>query len=321
MIAASAAASISPRMPAGSTALTIVAKARSGSASGGRNACPAAPIVAPGNRVRKAVKTDVDAAIARDLHAARGEYALPAVLPYQDTEEIQREERQDFRAADVGQGEKLGRQARVHAGQAAGVINRRRQQHQQDADRLDHELHDVGRGQRPHAAEHRVGDHDAAAHQDRRRARNPDDHFHDRAHRDRAGHDDHQIVGGHHHAARDAGGRPVAASQQLGDREQLELEDARHQHQAHHDHAEPVHEDQPHAGDAVDVAELDATDRGAAAEDHCGERAGIQDRPHRPARHQEVLLRLGLALRPDPDDQDADQVRGEYQQIQCHHAK
>jgi len=47
MMAASEAANTKPRMPAGSTALTMVANARSGSAGGARKACPAAPIVAP----------------------------------------------------------------------------------------------------------------------------------------------------------------------------------------------------------------------------------------------------------------------------------
>ena len=201
------------------------------------------------------------------------------------------------------------------------MINGRRQQHHQDSDCLDHELHNIGRRQCPHAAEYRVRNGNPAAHQDRGCARNADNHLHDRADGDRAGHEDHQIIGGHHDAARNARRRAVAPAQKLGNREKFQLRDARHEHHAHHDHAEPVHEDQPHAGDAIDIAELDTAHGGGTAQDDCRQGTGIQDRSDRAARDQKILLRLCLALRPDPDNQDADEVSREYQLIRCHHAR
>ncbi len=71
-------------------------------------------------------------------------------------------------------------------------------------------------------------------------------------------------------------------------------------------HADREH--QPHAGDAVLVAQADAADGGRAAEHDGGHRAGVQHRAEPPTGDKEVGLGGGSAFTPEAERDHADEI-------------
>ena len=123
----------------------------------------------PGHAVEHAVDTGGGAGDLGHGLAAGGEHPLPDVLADEDAEEVDQEVGDDGVPADRGEVEVAGRQLGHQGVPAAGVVDRQRHQQEHQADGHDQELHDVGQGQRPHAADGGVKHHDAATDQDRDR--------------------------------------------------------------------------------------------------------------------------------------------------------
>ena len=133
------------------------------------------------------------------------------------------------------------------------------------------------------------------------RARDAHDHFHDGTDRDGGRDGDHEIISHHHHAARNAGGRAVAAFQEFRHRIEIQIENSRHQHRAEHEDSQTEHEHEPHAGNAVLVSQLDTAHSGRAPQHDRGQRSGVQPLAHGAPRDQKLILARDLALRPIAD--------------------
>ncbi len=253
----------------------------------------------PDQRAGQAVEHAVDAGGgAGDLGhglAAGGEHPLPDVLADQDAEEVDQEVGDDGVPADGVEAEGGRRQLGHQGVPAAGVVDRQRHQQEHQADGHDQELHDVGQGQRPHAADGGVEHHDAAAEQDGDPERQAEQDLHDGADGDGRGGADHQRVGQHDQGAGLAGRRVVATLQDLGDGVDAQLQQRLGQEQVQRDDAEAQRAAQPEAGDAVDVAQAHRADGGGAAEDGGGHGAQVEAGAEVAAGHQVVVVGLGAA--------------------------
>ena len=118
----------------------------------------------------------------------------------------------------------------------------------------------------------------------------------------------HQRVGPHHHAGQHGRAGAVAQFEHLADGVDAQPLDPAGEQQAQQQDARADREHQPHARDAVLVAETDAADGGRAAEHDGGHRAGVQHRAEPPAGDQEVGLRCGSAFAPEAERDHADEV-------------
>ncbi|VFT27205.1 Uncharacterised protein [Pseudomonas aeruginosa] len=271
-----------------------------------------------GGAVEHAVDTGAKPGVAHHRLAARGEYPLPDVLADQRAEEIQQEVGEDRVQADVAEVEEARRQHLLHARQAAGTVDRQWQQDEEDTDGLDHELDDVGEGQRPHAADHRIDDDDPASAEDRRDPRDTEDHLGDRADGDGRGDRHHQVVGDHHHPADQPRGGLVALFQHLGHGEYPQARDLPREHQAEDDDPKAEHEHQPQAGQAELVAELDRADGRGAAEHHRRHGAQVETGAETASGDEEVALAPRLAHSVPAQAQHGQGVDQHDQIIQQH---
>ena len=139
----------------------------------------------PDHRAGHAVEQAVDACRgarpAGDAGAARGEHPLPDVLADEQAEGVDHEVGEDRAAADRGERERVHGQRRLQARRShPRVLSTIGSRRKKIADRLDHELDEVGERDRPHAAERRVDDDHGAAQQDRGHLAQVEQHGEDR---------------------------------------------------------------------------------------------------------------------------------------------
>jgi hypothetical protein len=176
-----------------------------------------------------------------------GEHALPDVLADEQAEGVDHEVGEDRAAADCGERERIHGQRRLEARPAARAAQHDRQQQEEDPDRLDHELHEVGERDRPHVAQRRVDDDHGAAQQDRGHLAEIEQRGEDRRVRDGRGDREHQRVGPHHHTGEHARAGPVAQLQHLADGVDTQPLDPTRERQREHQDADADRDDQPHA--------------------------------------------------------------------------
>ena len=190
----------------------------------------------------------------------------------------------------------------------AGLVQRDRQQDEEDADGLDHELDEVGQRDRPHSAEHGVDDHHAPTEDDGEDPADVEQRTEDRRVCDGRGDRQHQRVAEHDRSGQDGRSWAVTKFEHLADGVHTQPLDPACEQQAQQQNACADGEHQPHAGDAVLVTQTDAADGGCAAEHDGGHRAGVEHRTEPPAGHQEVGLCCGPALAPEPERDHAGEI-------------
>ena len=186
-------------------------------------------------------------------------------------------------------------------------------QHQgEDADGLDDELHLIGQGDGPHAADGRIDDHDGAADGDGQPFLPAEEHHEDGGVGAGGGGAEHQRIGQHD----DAGGvgcclASIAQGEHLRNGEDLELLQRRGECERQQDHAGADGDHEPHAGNAPLVAQAHTAHGGGAAKHHCGHGSGIEERAEAAAGHQVVAAVLGAGLAPPAKGQHSGQVGGD----------
>ena len=271
-----------------------------------------------GDGVQQAVEPGGRAGPAGDGVAAGSEDPLPDVLADDQAEEVDHEVGEDGAAADVVERERVGRQAGLEPGEAAGLDQHRWQQDEEDADGLDDELDEVGQRDRPHAAQHRVGHDDGAAEDDGRHLADVEQDTEDRSVRDGRGHREHQGVRPHDDSRDQARAGAVAQFEHLADGVDPQPVDLGGEAEAQQQDPAADGEDEPHAGDAVLVAEADAADGAGTAQHDGGHGAGVEQRSEPAAGDQEVRLGFGagLGIEADADhgcdvESDHDEVHGD----------
>ena len=109
------------------------------------------------------------------------------------------------------------------------------------------------------------------------------------------GHANHQRVGQHDHRTRLAGHRVVAFFQDLGDGEDLQLQQRFGQEQVQRDNPGTQRSTEPEAGDAVHITQAHGADGGRTAQYRGGHGAHVQRRAQVAAGHQVIFVGLGAA--------------------------
>ncbi|MNM75323.1 hypothetical protein D3C81_871070 [compost metagenome] len=226
--------------------------------------------------VDHAVDTCGGASVLGDLLVTGGEHPLPDVLADQDAEEVDQEVGDDGVPADGGQAEVTRRQLGHQLIPATDLVQADGQQDEHQADGLDHELDDVGQGQRPHAADGRIDHYHATTEQDRAPERQVEQHLQDGADSQGRSHRDHQRVGKHDHCTGLAGHGVVAFFQHLGDGENLQAQQRLGQEQVQGDDAQAQCRAQPETGNPVDIAQANGADGRRAAQYRGGHGAHVQ---------------------------------------------
>ncbi|MNH05776.1 hypothetical protein D3C79_651220 [compost metagenome] len=243
-----------------------------------------------GQAIQHAIHTGGGAGTLTDLFVTGGEHSLPDVLADEDAEEVDQEVSDDGVPANGSQLE-AGRWQFGHQGvPTTGLVQAHWQQDEHQADGLDHELDDIGQGQRPHAADGRVQHYHAAAEHQRSPERQVQQHLQDGGHGQGRGDPDHQRVSQHDDGAGLACGGVVALFQYLGHGEDAQAQQRFGEEQVDGDDAQAQGCAQPEAGDAVDVAQAHGADGGSATEHGGGHGAHVQDRAEVAPGHQVVLV-------------------------------
>ena len=243
-----------------------------------------------GQAVHHTVHTGNGTGTLADLFVTRGEHPLPDILADEDAEEVDQEVGDDGVPANGGQLE-AGRWQFGHQGvPATGLVQAHRQQDEHQADGLDHELDDVGQGQRPHAANGGVQHHHTAAEQQRSPERQVQQHLQYGGHGQGRGDADHQCVSQHDHGAGLACGGVVALLKHLGHGEDAQAQQRFGQEQVDGDDAQAQGCAQPEAGNAVDVAQAHGADGGSATEHGGGHGAHVQHRAQVAPGYQVVFM-------------------------------
>ena len=274
-----------------------------------------------GHPVEDAVDPGRRTAPARDLRRARGEDALPDVLADEQPERVDHEVGDDALRADAGDAEELVPRAFGDTGESA----RRRQgegQHEgEDADGLDDELGHVRQGDGPHPADRRVDQDDRPADEDGQCAVPTEEDHEDRGVGARGRGAEHEGVGEHDDARDARGAVPVAQGEHLRDGVDLQPLDGGGEQQAEQQDAGPDGHHEPHAGDAVLVAEAHPAHRGGSAEDDGGHGARVEQGPEAPPRHEVVAGVAGARLAPPAEAQHGDEVGHHDGDIECLHGR
>ncbi len=276
-----------------------------------------------GRAVEDAVDTGHGAAETRYLRGARGEDALPDVLADEHAEHVDDEPRDDRLrvGADLaaGDGEVVVAQALADAGEAVGLDEHERQHEREDADRLDDELHLVGQGDRPHAADDGVHEHDGAADGDADPAVEARQHVQDGGVRAGRGDDEEHRVEHHDDAGRARGAlAAVAQFQHVADGVDAQLRDGAGEQQRQQEHADADGDDEPHARQPHLVAEADPADRGGATEDDGRHRAGVEEGAEAAAGDEVVARVLGARAAPEPEAEHGDEVEDDDHEVEVH---
>src|SRR5471030_683916 len=227
--------------------------------------------------------------------ALEGEHPLPDVLTDQDAEEVDHEVGNDRVPADGGEAEGARRQFQHQLIPTTDAVQADWQQDEHQAHGLDHELDDVGQGQRPHAADGRVDHHHATTEQYRNPERQAEQHLQHGANGQDRDHADHQRVRQHDHRARRAGHRVVAFFQHLGNGVDLQFQQRFGEEQVQRDDPATQCGAQPETGDAMDVAQAYGANGGRAAEYGGGHGAHVEARAEVTTGDQKVFVGLGFA--------------------------
>ena len=211
--------------------------------------------------------------------------------------------------------ERVCRQAGLEPGEATGLDQHRRQQDEEDADGLDEELDEVGQRDRPHAAQHRVGHHDGAAEEDGRHLADVEQDTEDRSVRDGRSNREHQGVRPHDDSRDQARAGTIAQFQHLADGVHTQPVDLGGEAEAQQQDPAADGEDEPHAGDAVLVAEADAADGAGTSQYDGGHRAGVEQRSEAAAGDQEVRFGFGAGLGVEADADHGGDVESDHDEV------
>jgi hypothetical protein len=140
-------------------------------------------------------------------------------------------------------------------------------------------------------------------------------HRENRAVGDRRRHRNHQRVTQHDDAGHARAHRAVTQLQHLADGVDAQSADQRREDQADQRNRRPTSKTPADTGQAVLITEADAAERGAAAHDQRGQRAGIKHRAESAARNQKIGLRARARFRIPADADHAGHVQGNHQHI------